>query len=199
MSKSLIPSGRLGTSGTSPWRRSAHWTPVPGSVRSSPGTPVPTLQEVLDTLQGRAGLLLEVKGPALYPGIAEAIVAELDCEGWLRADARAGRLVVQSFDWAFMKEFNTLAPEVPAGLLGGPPTEAQIAELASWADQINPHHRHVTDDFVQAVHDHGMVTWPYTVDDPQWMRELVDLRVDGVITNRPEILVDVLRTCGEAA
>ncbi len=156
------------------------------------GTGVPTLQEVLDTLHGRAGLLLEVKSPALYPGIAEAIVAELDGEGWLRANPRAGRLVVQSFDWEFMRYFNTLAPQVPAGLLGGPPSEAQMAELSTWADQINPSHTRVTPAFVEMVHRYGMETWPYTVNTADRMRQLIDLGVDGIITNHPDVLIDVI-------
>ncbi len=156
------------------------------------GTPVPTLQQVLDTLHGKAGLLLEVKAPELYPGIDAEIVAELDGEGWLNADARAGRLVVQSFNWDFMRGFNALAPEVPAGLLGGPPSAAEYAELSTWADQINPSHTRVTSEFVAAVHQYGMETWPYTVDDPARMRALVALGVDGVITNKPSVLIDVL-------
>jgi glycerophosphoryl diester phosphodiesterase len=156
------------------------------------GSKVPTLQEVLDTLRGRAGLLLEVKAPELYPGIAEAVVAELDGEGWLRSGPRARRLVVQSFNWDFMREFNRLAPRVPAGLLGGPPSRQQLAELSTWADQVNPSHTRVTSGFVELVHRYGMATWPYTVDDPQRMRALVELDVDGIITNRPGVLIDVL-------
>jgi glycerophosphoryl diester phosphodiesterase len=37
-----------------------------------------------------------------------------------------------------------------------------------------------------------MVTWPYTVDDPRRMRSLIELGVDGIITNRPRVLLDVL-------
>ncbi|WP_307843319.1 glycerophosphodiester phosphodiesterase family protein [Arthrobacter sp. MSA 4-2] len=158
------------------------------------GTQVPTLQQVLDTLHGRAGLLLEVKSPELYPGIGADIAAELDSEGWLKADARAGRLVVQSFNWDFMREFNALAPEVPAGLLGGPPAPAEYAELSTWADQINPSHTRVTSAFVDLVHQYGMETWPYTVDDPQRMRALTALGVDGIITNKPALLTDLLKT-----
>lgn len=157
------------------------------------GTKVPTLQQVLDTLRGRAGLLLEVKSPALYPGIAEAVVAELDGEGWLQANARSGRLVVQSFDWDFMAEFNSLAPKVPAGLLGGPPSDAEMAQLSTWADQINPNHNQVDAEFIETVHGYGMVTWPYTVDDPERMSELAALGVDGIITNYPAVLIEVLR------
>lgn len=121
------------------------------------GTTVPTLQEVLRALRGRAGLLLEVKSPALYPGITEAIVAELDGEGWLSRGAGAQRLVVQSFDWTFMRKFSALAPEVPAGLLAGSPSEARIAELSTWAAQINPDHQRVTAELVNAVQHMG---WP---------------------------------------
>ncbi|WP_026820878.1 glycerophosphodiester phosphodiesterase [Arthrobacter castelli] len=157
------------------------------------GTRIPTLEEVLDTLRGRAGLLLEVKSPALYPGIAEAIVAELDGEGWLRANPRSGRLIVQSFNWDFMAQFNSLAPKVPAGLLGGPPSEAEMAELSTWADQINPNHNQVDAEFIDTVHEYGMVTWPYTVDDPARMGELAGIGVDGIITNHPAVLIEVLR------
>ncbi|MDQ3422623.1 MAG: glycerophosphodiester phosphodiesterase, partial [Actinomycetota bacterium] len=155
------------------------------------GTGVPTLQQVLAIVHGRAGLLLEVKRPALYPGIAKAIVAELDGAGWPRTDAQAGPLVVQSFDWAFMKAFKALAPEVPVGLLGCPQSQEQIAELSAWADQINPRHRRVAD-FVETVHQHQMVSWPYTVDAPRRMRELIALGIDGIITNRPNVLIGVL-------
>lgn len=157
------------------------------------GTGIPTLSEVLDALNGRAGLLLEVKSPALYPGIAADLAAELDQRGWLAANGNADRLIVQSFDWGFMKSFHDLAPNVPAGLLGGPPSAEQMAELSSWADQINPSHTRVTAGFVEAVHRYGMETYPYTVDDSGRMRELLALGVDGIITNRPADLLDVLR------
>ncbi len=46
--------------------------------------------------------------------------------------------------------------------------------------------------FVEAVHRLGMETWPYTVDDDERMRELVALGVDGIITNRPDVLVQLV-------
>jgi glycerophosphoryl diester phosphodiesterase len=91
-----------------------------------------------------------------------------------------------------MAAFNQLAPEVPAGLLGGPPAPEQIAELSTWADQINPSHTRIAPEVIQTVHQYGMDTWPYTIDDPQRMRELIVLGVDGIITNRPTALQDVL-------
>lgn len=156
-------------------------------------TKVPTLQDVLDTLRGRAGLLLEVKAPELYPGMAAAVVAKLDSAGWLRSAPAAPRLVVQSFDWTFMRTFHHLAPGVPVGLLGGSPARSQLAQLSTWADQLNVHHLRVSSRFVEQVHRHGMTTWPYTVNNPKRMRTLLDLGVDGVITNHPDVVTDVER------
>lgn len=32
--------------------------------------------------------------------------------------------------------------------------------------------------------------WLWTIDDPETMQKLVDLKVDGIITNKPDLLVD---------
>ncbi|WP_246199869.1 glycerophosphodiester phosphodiesterase [Arthrobacter zhaoguopingii] len=155
------------------------------------GERVPTLREVLAALAGRAGLLLEVKDPGSAPGIAADLRSVLDAADWLE-DAPAGRLVVQSADWTFVKEFHFLLPEVPVGLLGGPPPPQEIDGAAGWAYCINPKNTKVTAGLVRRVHGGGMVLWPYTVDNPRRMRELIAMGVDGVITNRPALLAEVL-------
>lgn len=154
------------------------------------GDAVPTLREVLDTLRGRVGLLLDMKAPSLHAGVAADVVDVLECSGWLGASDP--RLVVQSFDWDFLRTFGQLASRVPVGLLGGPPLRPALAEAATWAASMNRNHTRVTARFVDRVHAYGMLTWPYTVNDPHRMRELIDLGVDGIITNRPDVLLDVL-------
>lgn len=158
------------------------------------GERIPTLQEVLDVLRPSAsGLLLEMKSPALYPGISEDLVAALQAQpGYLPSTTANGRLVVQSFDWEFMATFNQQLPQVTAGLLGEP-TDAQMEEFSSWADQINPHHSVATPEFVDRVHELGMETLVYTVNDPARMETLVDNGVDGIITDEPDVLDEVLR------
>ncbi|TDK25243.1 glycerophosphodiester phosphodiesterase [Arthrobacter crusticola] len=155
------------------------------------GVRVPTLHEVLTALAGRAGLLLEVKDPASAPGIAADLRAVLDAAGWL-GGGPAGPLVVQSADWQFVNAFHLLLPGVPVGLLGGPPPPQEIDGAAGWAHCINPKNTKVTADLVHRVHSGGMVLWPYTVDNPRRMRELIALGVDGIITNRPALLAEVL-------
>jgi glycerophosphoryl diester phosphodiesterase len=50
----------------------------------------------------------------------------------------------------------------------------------------------VTAAMVDDAHDAGMRVLPYTVDDPATMRALLELRVDGLITNYPDRLRGVL-------
>lgn len=49
-----------------------------------------------------------------------------------------------------------------------------------------------TDDLVERAHGEGLAVIPYVVDDEDTMRHLVRVGVDGLITNRPDRLRDVL-------
>ncbi|MFI6514981.1 glycerophosphodiester phosphodiesterase [Spirillospora sp. NPDC050679] len=157
------------------------------------GERVPTLGEALKGMRSsRLGLLLEIKSPALYPGIEYRVAAELLRESsWLRPDPRERRLAVQSFDWNSMRRFHGVLPNVPIGLLGTP-RPAQLPALARFADQINPPYAGLTAAYVEQVHRHGMAVLTWTVDDPAKMRRAVGLGVDGVITNKPAALYKVL-------
>jgi len=86
-----------------------------------------------------------------------------------------------------MRTFHAIVPDVPIGLLGKPALR-DLPSLASYADQINPSHTTLTRDYVRRVHDAGMRVFTWTVDDPETMRRLISWRVDGIITNKPDVL-----------
>ncbi|MEZ4497330.1 MAG: glycerophosphodiester phosphodiesterase family protein [Thermomicrobiales bacterium] len=52
----------------------------------------------------------------------------------------------------------------------------------------------IAPDLVQALHDHGYAVYAWTIDSPARMRKVVAARVDGVISNRPDLVVDVTRS-----
>ena len=61
--------------------------------------------------------------------------------------------------------------------------------------QVPPSHnglRVVDEPFVRAAHHHGLKVHVWTVDDPLEIRRLHALGVDGIMTDRPEILLDTL-------
>ncbi|MBC6462750.1 glycerophosphodiester phosphodiesterase [Actinomadura sp. HBU206391] len=152
------------------------------------GQRVPTLARTLRDMQDSGmDLLLEVKSPSLYPGIGDRVADELRRHGnWLNKD----RVIVQSFDWPFVREFHKRLPNVPTGLLGTPPT-SDLAAAAKYADYINPPHKDVTPGYVRKVHKRGMKVIPWTVNDAPTMRRLIRNGADGIITNRPGTLREV--------
>ena len=158
------------------------------------GEQVPTLEELIRLVRGSpTGLLVEAKAPSLYLGIEADLAWELDrFPSFAASAAAARRLVVQSFDWHFVRRYRQAQPEVPVGLLGAPPL-SQLPELSLWADQVNPHHRSIDAAYVARVNQLGMDVLTWTVDDVVDLDAALDRGVDGVITNRPETLDEVLR------
>ena len=164
-------------------------------ARKYAGEKVPTLREVVEAIGTRAGLLLEFKAPELYPGIEADIHKELwSVPGYMSGAVASDRLVVQSFDHGSMRTFHDLAPEVPVGLLYGyRPSDAELDAASGWVEQINPSYRVTDQALVDAVHERGMTISVYTLNSGALMREYIDLGVDGIITNYPVVLRDILR------
>jgi glycerophosphoryl diester phosphodiesterase len=151
---------------------------------------VPTLEEALAVLRPTGlGLLLELKAAALHPGLAHDVAHVLARAYGDRAAARD--LTVQSFDHDAVLAHKELLPEVPVGALGSPAVR-ELAANAGWAAEINPMHGTVSRQYVEAVHRHGLRCHVWTVNRPARVRRAVDLGVDGIITNRPRVVRDLL-------
>lgn len=153
------------------------------------GERIPTLEEAVEVIRrSGSGLLLEVKAPELYPDIAPEVVGALRAvPGYVDTAVRTGRLVVQSFDTAVLKAVKTEDPALPVGLLGTP-SRATLPALGSWADQLNPSHFTVDKGYVAEVHRHGLACLVWTVDRGPAIRRALRMGVDGVITNRPDVV-----------
>lgn len=162
------------------------------------GAGVPTLEEYLRRVEANEQkLLLELKAPALYPGIEGQTLKELANEGWLDQQHVRQRLAIQSFDSGTVRTVHELAPAVTTGFLGTPPV-SDLPEYAEFADQINPRWTTVDADYVSAVHEvdgaHGrpLEVFTWTVDDAATAREMADADVDGIISNAPDVVRDAV-------
>jgi glycerophosphoryl diester phosphodiesterase len=158
------------------------------------GQEVPTLEEWVNAVGGQAGMLLEPKSPALYPGIERDLDKELRSLPAFNRALRADRVVVQCFDHVWLRQYEDLAPDVPVGLLyGTDPTEAEVTAASTWAQQVNPALGAIEEDTVERIHAHGLETHVWTVNAGQDMYRAMEWGVDGIITNYPQVLRDILR------
>ena len=55
-------------------------------------------------------------------------------------------------------------------------------------------HQIVTPGFLAAAHRQGMKVQVWTVDDPAVMRTLIGEGVDGIIANRPDLMLALLKS-----
>ncbi|MFE4963952.1 glycerophosphodiester phosphodiesterase [Streptomyces sp. NPDC056660] len=162
------------------------------------GTRVPMLAQYMRRLEhNHEKLLLEIKNPELYPGIEQQIVKLLGNEGWLDGP-HLGRIVVQSFSADSLRIVHALRPAVTTGYLGTPPVTS-LDGYARFTDLINPSVGSISAGYVASVHStdgpHGrplrVFTW--TVDDAATTWKAVGYGVDGIITNKPDVVRAALR------
>jgi glycerophosphoryl diester phosphodiesterase len=162
------------------------------------GARVPTLAQYVRRVEHHhQKLLLEIKNPQLYPGIEKQTLKVLSNEGWLDRRHVAGRLIVQSFSADSVRTVHELKPAVRTGFLGTPPV-AELPAYSDFTDQINPSHRSVSLGYVTAVqaftgpHGRPLKVFTWTVDDAATARRVAGYGVDGIITNKPDVVREAL-------
>ncbi|OYP18227.1 glycerophosphodiester phosphodiesterase [Streptomyces sp. FBKL.4005] len=157
------------------------------------GARVPTLRQYMRRVEHHhQKLLLEIKNPELYPGIEQQTLKVLGNEGWLDRH-HLGRLIVQSFSADSVRTVHELKPAVITGYLGTP-TTPQLPQFARFTDLVNPSHGSLSQGYVTAVHafegPHGrpIRVFAWTVDDADTARRVAGYGVDGIITNKPDVV-----------
>ena len=159
------------------------------------GARVPTLEQYMRRAsRNHQKLVLEIKNPQLYPGIEQQTLKVLGNEGWL-GPAHLEKLVIQSFSVDTVRRVHELSPAVKTALLGTPDI-ADLPEYATFSDQINSSYTTISESYVATIHalggPHGkpleILTW--TVNDAANARRVADYGVDGIITNKPDVVRD---------
>lgn len=150
------------------------------------GERVPTLEEAVNLVGGRLGLLVEIKqGPRFDETVEAAVVQVLQ--------QRPGAYEVSSFDHFSVLRTKALAPELPCGIL----FEARLidpfgAAALARADALHLYWTLITPDFVPEAHRRGHMVVAWTVNDEEAMTRLADSGVDAIVTDRPDLLRRVL-------
>ncbi|MGB0383850.1 MAG: glycerophosphodiester phosphodiesterase family protein [Ardenticatenaceae bacterium] len=125
------------------------------------------------------------------PGVFEKRIVEL-----VEQYDLTKRVTIQSFDHRSINVIPQLNTEIrTVALTSRPAKPTQIAEETS-ANIWSPDYKTLTAKNITAAHDAGLLVVPWTVNDPELMGNLIDLGVDGLITDYPDLLVELLKERG---
>ena len=191
--------------------------------KAADGERFPTLEDLFAMAGPDVRFNIEIKTNPTRPELTPAPdrFAELAVEAIRKARA-APRSTIQSFDWRGLLAVRRLAPEIATGCLsiesnnfdtvgrtsgqpspwlggldlaahgGSLPRLAKAAGCAVWS----PFWRNVTAENLKEARALGLKVVPWTVNSPADMAMLVDLGVDGLITDYPDRARAVLATKG---
>ncbi len=156
------------------------------------GERIPTLDEVLDRFGSKIAFNLELKtgSQGAYPGLEAAALHAVEARGLLAStlfssfcDGVLGRLRALS-------RRARLAVLVSARRPLGPIERAR----AVGAEALNPWFGLASAPWVEAAHTARLAVYPYTVDAPADVRSCLEAGVDGIFTNFPDRLRELLET-----
>jgi len=138
---------------------------------------VPTLEETLAALRGRIGIMAELKRPYAYRGrdVVGRTLELLDDED-----------VVISFEARALEEVHRLRPRLRTVQHVGFGVSMRRAARYAWAAGF--HDARATRRALSRARTLGLETTVYTVNDAERMRELADLGVTGIFSDRPDLL-----------
>lgn len=168
----------------------------------------------------KTGLWIEIKSSPTEPEISQSPEAIADAVvKLLWEEGVTGRAMILSFDWRALVYVQKTAPEIPTAYLspagmrwkrgrsvqmevspwtagidsdgfnGSLPRAVKAAGGRCWA----PNHKTMTTRLVQEAHRLGLQVFVWTPDSRHQMLRFMDMDVDGIMTNRPDILRSILR------
>ncbi len=155
------------------------------------GLKVPTLEEVFKEFGKNNSYYIETKSPDVYPGMEKELLRLID-----KYKINKEKLLVQSFSPQSLKVMNELDPSIKLVQLisykaNAIISDTEIKEIKQYAMGIGPNHTYLNEEYVQKVVNSGLEIHPYTVNDKQRMKQLINWGVTGMFTNHPDLLHDV--------
>ena len=162
------------------------------------GLRIPTLAQVFERYGTTTSYYIETKSPETAAGLAEReLIRLLDVYGLRQPAATDGKVLIQSFSPLSLRLVHALDPSLPLMQLlaagAGGARDTLLDNVANYAIGVGPSASGVDGAFVTAAHERCLVVHPYTVDGEAQLRELIAVGVDGVFTNRPDVLNALLQ------
>lgn len=141
---------------------------------------LPTLEEVLKFSKDKVKVCIELK----YDDIEKDVVKLIEETGM------TNEVIVFDFDFNAVEKVENLNHDIETLFLQGYSTLQTIDSIkAAGLNAIGVNQKKTTVDknFMEYAHKNNIKVYSYVVDDEKRMKELIGVKIDGIITNRPDL------------
>jgi glycerophosphoryl diester phosphodiesterase len=148
------------------------------------GYSIPTLEEVLNLIDKKCLLNIELKGKKTALKTSEVVQDYIKNKGWNYKD-----FIVSSFQHNELKAVFEIDKKIPLGVL----SKASVDEAIEFAKIINavaihPNYALLTSENVKRAQNKGYKVYTWTVNDEQTIKRMKGYGVDGIISDAPDLL-----------
>ena len=143
---------------------------------------IPTLTEVINLVNRRCFINIELKGIGTAKPVIDLITHYISEKNWKYSD-----FLVSSFDWKMLEEVQSLNPKISIGVL----TEEDIKDALAFAKKIyafsiHPHFALLSKENVALMQENGFDVYPWTVNSKEAIQKIKTLNVNGIISDFPD-------------
>ncbi|MEC9065143.1 MAG: glycerophosphodiester phosphodiesterase [Bacteroidota bacterium] len=145
---------------------------------------IPTLEEVLELIDGQVKLNIELKGYGTASPTNNLINQYINNGRWTEDE-----FIISSFKWGELEKIRELNTTIPIAVLVNSnvnPIDALPFAKKVKAIAVNPYFKDLNQENIQEIHSNGFKVFPYTVNELDDIERMVKLGVDAIITDYPE-------------
>jgi len=148
------------------------------------GECIPTLREVLDAVDRRMKINIELKGRGTADSVVQLIKEYVQEKNW-----NYGDFLVTSFDHYALQKISKANAKIPLGILVYCASIcADHMARAVGACCVVVNHKVVHKKFVDDLHAQGLSVFVFSINDPDGVVNAQNCAVDGIISDVPDIL-----------
>ncbi len=143
---------------------------------------IPTLKEVLNLIDKKCLLNIELKGKGTVEKTCEMIDLYVEEKGWEYQD-----FIVSSFQQDLLAEVYKINKKIPLGVL----TDTNLDQAVVFGKAVNavaihPDYTMLTNTLVSKIKNSGFKVFTYTVNDKKTISRIKNDKVDGIISDFPD-------------
>ena len=145
------------------------------------GFEVPLLENVLEKFGWKAHLYIELKAPGF----------EQEAVDLIRKSGNPAKTLVLAFQPQTLTKVHELSPDLQLGFIYNRTQDEELRHNCP-IDVLIPQFKLASRELIEEVHSEGLTVIPWTVNEVTEIKRLLQLGVDGVITDYPEKAVKVI-------